>query len=188
MIRLNIDLNNPSSYIKSERQLLNMLRTLEIGIDNAVDNAMREIASLARIELLKQLTLYGLGDSTFVERTNINFFPNGFELRVDSDHAVFVEFGTGVVGQSSPFKGDTKEVSSHGTWVYATNGKEGWWYPSEEEVSEYSVYDESKGIYFNFTRGQESRPFTYNTYLYTMRIAPKVLKKHLDRIESKVAI
>ncbi len=72
-----------------------------------------------------------------------------------TDHAMFVEFGTGTVGQSSPYKG---KLPDGVTWQYAsgktirqlTDGRYGWFYPGDN------------GNWY-FTEGMPSRPFMYNT-------------------------
>lgn len=73
----------------------------------------------------------------------------------DSEHAIFVELGTGTVGKKSPYKGKLPDGI---TWEYATgktihritDGRYGWFYPGEN------------GKWY-FTEGMQSRPFMYNT-------------------------
>jgi hypothetical protein len=79
-------------------------------------------------------------------------------VKVTNDHAAFVEFGTGVVGQNNPHKNG--EYLSKAAWQYATgpkifttqNGKVGWIYPTDDGG-------------FRFTEGMKSRPFMYETAL-----------------------
>jgi hypothetical protein len=79
-------------------------------------------------------------------------------VKVTSDHAAFVEFGTGVVGQNNPHKNG--EYLSKAAWSYATgtkifttqDGRVGWIYPTDDGG-------------FRFTEGMESRPFMYETAL-----------------------
>lgn len=65
----------------------------------------------------------------------------------DSDHAAFVEFGTGVMGQTNP------AVDAPEGWTYDVNehGDKGWYY-----------WDESAGK-VRWTKGMPSRPFMYET-------------------------
>lgn len=73
----------------------------------------------------------------------------------DSSHAVFVEFGTGVIGKAQPYKGTLPEGV---TWEYASgktirqlaDGRYGWFYKGKD------------GNWY-FTEGMPSRPFMYNT-------------------------
>ena len=76
------------------------------------------------------------------------FFPssNVGIIRAGATYAVYVEFGTGVVGKGSPHpdpQGYQYDKNNHGDigWLY---------------------YDERKGIY-RWTKGFRSRPFMYNT-------------------------
>lgn len=82
---------------------------------------------------------------------------NCYAVLIVGDCAMYVEFGTGPVGMSNPYPGD-----SHG-WKYnvgknikeySFNGAkiEGWFYP-----------DGSGG--YRFTRGMPSRPFMYESAL-----------------------
>ena len=72
-----------------------------------------------------------------------------------TDHAMFVEFGTGVIGKAQPYKGTLPEGV---TWEYASgktirqlaDGRYGW------------LYKGKAGIWY-FTEGMPSRPFMYNT-------------------------
>ena len=77
-------------------------------------------------------------------------------VRVTSNHAAFVEFGTGVVGQANPHRNG--EYLSKAAWAYATgpkifttkDGKVGWIYPTDDGG-------------FRFTEGMKSRPFMFET-------------------------
>lgn len=74
---------------------------------------------------------------------------------VDSKHAAFVEFGTGVIGKANPYKGTLPEGVD---WQYASgktirqlaDGRYGWFYKGKD------------GNWY-FTEGMPSRPFMYNT-------------------------
>ena len=73
----------------------------------------------------------------------------------DSSHAIFVEFGTGVIGKANPYKGTLPEGVD---WQYASgktirqlaDGRYGWFYPGKD------------GQWY-FTEGMPSRAFMYNT-------------------------
>ena len=67
-------------------------------------------------------------------------------IKAGAYYAAYVEFGTGVVGKSSP------HPNPQG-WQYDVNnhGDEGWVY-----------YDDENGT-FRWTKGFKSRPFMYNT-------------------------
>lgn len=67
-------------------------------------------------------------------------------IRAGAPYAVYVEFGTGVVGQGSPHPAPAG-------WRYDVNnhGEAGWWYFNDRDQK------------WHWTKGIESRPFMYNT-------------------------
>lgn len=73
----------------------------------------------------------------------------------NSEHAAFVEFGTGVIGKANPYKGTLPEGVD---WQYASgktirqlaDGRYGWFYQGKD------------GNWY-FTEGMPSRPFMYST-------------------------
>ena len=79
-------------------------------------------------------------------------------VRVESQYAVFVEFGTGVVGSASPHP----DVAILG-WHYDVNGHGalGWWYPSEATDLNPTKHQNQSGKWFAWTKGMPSRPFMY---------------------------
>ena len=126
-------------------------------------NAYRDEVIRKCNELIRQLTEYGyefakfevlrlgsfdtgnLADSIegfFDEQSRVGF------VKADCWYAVYVEYGTGVVGagQAHPAAG------THG-WVYDINhhGESGW------------VYWSGRDGQFHWTKGQPSHPFMYNT-------------------------
>lgn len=91
-----------------------------------------------------------------------------FAVVADSDHAAFVEFGTGIIGQESPYPYKLPEGVS---WKYASgktirqlaDGRYGWFYPKDGQ--------------WYFTEGMPSRPFMYNTSMELMQEIVKVAKE-----------
>ncbi len=79
-------------------------------------------------------------------------------VKADTPYAVYVEFGTGIVGAESPHpdKGSyVYDVNKHGEkgWVYHKNGR------------------------FYRTKGQPSRPFMYFTARELEQIIPEIARK-----------
>lgn len=92
-----------------------------------------------------------------------------FCVVADSDHAVFVEFGTGVVGQKNPYpyplpKGVSWEYASGKTIRQLSDGRYGWFYKGDN------------GQWY-FTEGMESRPFMYETSLELEKKVVSVAKR-----------
>ena len=114
-------------------------------------------ADIARVKIVSLGAFYSGELLSGVDGYYSPILNAGF-VKVTSDHAAFVEFGTGVVGQQSPHKNG--EYLSKASWGYATgqkifttqNGKVGWIYPTDDGG-------------FRFTEGMKSRPFMYETAL-----------------------
>lgn len=81
-------------------------------------------------------------------------------------YAVYVEFGTGVVGKGSPHP-----IASEKNWKYDVNehGEMGWVF-----------LDERDGTY-HWTQGFASRPFMYNTARQLETIIPRIAKEVFSR-------
>lgn len=117
--------------------------------ENGVEIARAELAGLDAVfkgELMESISAEYQGS-----------IPGGgiWAVVAGSDHALFVEFGTGMVGKESPYKGNfPKDVD----WKYASgktirqisDGRYGWFYKDDN------------GEWW-FTEGMPSRPFMYNT-------------------------
>ena len=86
-----------------------------------------------------------------------------------TDHAMFVEFGTGIVGKQSPYPGEFQDGVS---WEYASgktirqlaDGRYGWFYKDDD------------GQWW-FTEGMPSRPFMYYTSIQLRDIVVKTAKE-----------
>lgn len=83
-------------------------------------------------------------------------------IRVNAEYGMFVEFGTGIVGK----KGKHHPAESVFGWEYDVNnhGEIGWSFPTDD------------GSYRR-TRGQESRPFMYETALKLRDEFPIIVKE-----------
>jgi len=100
----------------------------------------------------------------------------------NSDHAAFVEFGTGPVGAESGGNGSDVQVSySLGPFKV----KRGTGRPGEvvESWGDYWVYCDEKGNFFA-TRGQPAKPFMYPAAKEVEKQAQKIMT---DAIKSYIA-
>lgn len=87
-----------------------------------------------------------------------------FYLVVDSEHALFVEFGTGQLGEEAPYP---YPLPNGVAWNYNTGktifeisaGQYGWFYPKDGQ--------------WYFTQGMPSRPFMYETSLELQELVVK---------------
>ena len=85
-------------------------------------------------------------------------------IRAGAPYAIYVEFGTGVVGAGSPHPAPTG-------WRYDVNnhGEKGWWYFNERDQK------------WHWTKGIESRPFMYNTVQILERESIRIAKEIFRR-------
>ena len=114
-------------------------------VDEGVEiakNQLRELGAVYTGDLEASITGY------FDEETGVGI------IKTDSPYAICVEFGTGIVGEGSP------HPAPEG-WEYDINGhgEKGWWYFNERDQK------------WHWTKGIESRPFMYNTFLELQRLA-----------------
>jgi hypothetical protein len=161
------------------------------SVENAIKqlNAYRKEVETKTSELAQQLTFLG-ADIARIKIVELGAYHSGELLSgvggyfspmlnagfitVTSDHVAFVEFGTGVKGQTSPhINGEYLSIAS---WGYVTgskifttqDGRVGWIYPTDDGG-------------FKFTEGMPSRPFMYETALelerQCMRVAKEVFAK-----------
>jgi hypothetical protein len=85
-------------------------------------------------------------------------------IKTDVPYAVYVEFGTGVVGAGSPHPAPAG-------WRYDVNnhGEAGWWYFNDRDQK------------WHWTKGIESRPFMYNTLQILERESARIAKEVFKR-------
>lgn len=89
-----------------------------------------------------------------------------FCVVADSEHALYVELGTGMVGAENPYPGKIPVVYAQGKYIKKTeDGRYYWFYQKEE------------GGQWYYTEGMPSRPFMYNTSLDLAKIASKIAKE-----------
>lgn len=153
-----------------KKQLLNYKKDLQLKVEllaktlaeNGVAIARANVARLDAIftgELLSSIKAQ-YGGST--KGTAI------FYIVADSEHAAFVEFGTGQLGQEGgypyPFpEGVNWEYNTGETIFEISPGQYGWFYPGDD------------GQWY-FTQGMPSRPFMYETSLELMNDVVKIAK------------
>lgn len=157
MTTIVVNLNEDGGIRKAIRELKQYRKSIETKTSLLVQRLTDYGAEVARVKIVG-LGAYYSGE--LLSGVDGYFSPSlntGF-VRVSSDHAAFVEFGTGIVGQNNPHKNG--EYLSKAAWQYASgskifttqDGRVGWIYPTDDGG-------------FRFTEGMESRPFMYETAL-----------------------
>lgn len=87
--------------------------------------------------------------------------PVGF-IRINAEYGMFVEFGTGIVGKNNA----KHPAHSAFDWEHDVHdhGDLGWWYPGDDGKA-------------HWTKGQPSRPFTYEAAEQLKAEFPKIVKE-----------
>ena len=156
--QLKRELLNYKDNILQQRVDLLAMRLAEKGVDIAQINVAK-LGAVFTGELISSIhTQYG--GST--KGTAI------FYVVADSSHAVFVEFGTGQIGQEAPYPypfppGIDWEYNTGKTIREIAPGEYGWFYPKDGQ--------------WYFTQGMPARPFMMETALELMMLVEKTAKE-----------
>lgn len=157
MRNIPVNVFDPASVAKAIKMLHSYRQEVEQKTVMLAQRLTDLGADIARIKIVEMGAVY---TGELLSGVNGYYSPtlNAGFIRVSSDHAAFVEFGTGIVGQQNPHKNG--EYLALASWGYATgskifttqDGKVGWIYPTDDGG-------------FRFTEGMGSRPFMYETAL-----------------------
>lgn len=142
---------------KSIQNAINELKKYQRDLQRKTELVAQELAELgvqySRLHL-EDLDAVFTGELMSSIRPVKEYSGNGvavFAVVADSEHAMFVFFGTGVIGKASPYNGKLPDGL---TWEYAVgktirqlaDGRYGWFYPGNDGR-------------WRFTQGMPSRPF-----------------------------
>lgn len=150
-------------------------------LNDAVYAGIKEIEQKVYSKLIENMEIYKIDSQRILASTRVYNINKHLFIDVNTTHAIFLEYGTGIMGKQNPHP-----KPSRNNWIYDTGGKgySGWWYPTTKDaISRYphqitSVID---GQLYAFTRGQPSRPFVYKTWLYATKIVTPIIRKHIRR-------
>ena len=149
---IDIDLTR-SSIDRAIREIETIKQQLVDGINSLMRTLTEEGEEIAKMQIVSM----GAVDSGELERSIHGYFDPQTRIgyvTAGAIHAVFVEFGTGIVGESEPHP-----VAGEAGWAYDVNdhGNDGWVYRKGND----GVFSGNGGYYW--TRGYVARPFMYNT-------------------------
>lgn len=157
------------------------------AIETGIRKGFKELEKLTVDKLMENLMLEGLGSSKIVGSLKVVSDDNGFSISLDGGYAVYLEFGTGIVGQGSSH-------TQHGEfgWVYDSkgHGHSGWWYPSSPNDPNPTAYmNIETGEWWAWTKGQKSKPFMYKTWKWakdnSARIVNESIGKELEKLQRR---
>lgn len=152
-IELDLTVESINRAIREIQDFRNELREKCLEL---VEALMMEGVEIARMQVASMDAVY---TGELEQSIQGVFFPTercGFVM-ADTPYAVYVEYGTGIVGESAP------HPEAQGNWNYDVNhhGIQGW------------VYRNGNDGQFHWTMGYVSRPFMYNTLRWLEEAAPE---------------
>lgn len=160
---------DPNSIADAIQELNQYKKDIEIKAGQLVQRLVDLGANVTRVKIVEMGAYYS---GELLSGVGGYYSPtlNAGWVKVTNDHAAFVEFGTGVVGQSNPHRNG--EYLSKASWAYATgrtifttkDGRVGWFYPTDNGE-------------YRFTEGMRSRPFMYETALELQREFPRIARE-----------
>lgn len=156
---------------KLQKELLNYKNnTLQQKVNLLAERLADKGVDIARANVVKLDAVFTseLLNSIHARKVSSGKSTAIFYVVTDSDHAAFVEFGTGQMGQEMPYpyplpEGVTWDYNTGKTIFEVSPGQYGWFY-------------ERDGQWY-FTQGMPSRPFMYET---TMELYEMVVQTARD--------
>lgn len=154
--KLQRDIDNYKNSLTYKCQIF-VQRLAEIGVE------------IARIQIMELDAVFNSELLQSIHSENGGAVKNGavYFVVADSEHAIFVEIGTGIIGAQHPYPGNLPEYTKYaqGKTIHHTkDGKYGWF------------YQDANGDWY-FTEGMPSRPFMYNTTLELLARVPVIAKE-----------
>src|SRR5690554_1138589 len=162
---------------KEINQAIKELDAVKRNVNQKAKDLVRKLTDrgveIAKVKIQEMDAVYlgellGSIEGYFSESSGIGIIHTG-----NAWHAIFVEFGTGIVGENNPHPLATE----HG-WDYDVNnhGEKGWFYPTDDPNLAVTTTDD--GQMLGWTRGMAHRPFMYETQ--------KQLEEECERIAKEV--
>lgn len=163
---INIDMNDLVSGNIDRK-----LKIIQTAIDIGSKNGIKKCEEMIIQKLLETMESYELGGSNLSGTIQSTVKPTSLSIRMGSEYFMFVEYGTGVVGMDNKHP-----LPDRVGWVYdeKERGQGGWWYPSSIDDPNPTAYRGETG-WWAWTKGQASRPFMYETWLWAMEHTPKII-------------
>ena len=140
----------------------NCKRLVSRLIEKGVQNVQYIILNMTYLDTGELLSGLDRGASIAVSNTGNGSYV-GY-VRINSQYAVYVEFGTGVIGTSNPHDKASEFGYSYGSYI------NGWWYPTDESDPNPTKKEGKDGGLIAHTQGQAAKSFMYDTAIYLGKI------------------
>lgn len=168
---ININLFDTKSIQAAVKALKDYENSLEYKCRLLAEKLAEKGVEIARVQIadLDAIFKRELLESIHAEYVESTKGGGVWAVVAGTDHAAFVEFGTGIVGKQSPYPYPLPEEVE---WQYASgktirqlaDGRYGWFYPADD------------GKWY-FTEGMPSRPFMYLTAIELRDIVLQTAKE-----------
>lgn len=168
---INMNCLSQSSIQDAIKQLKNYQNSLTYKCQMVAEKLSEKGVQIARVQVAGLDAIFTSELISSIHSEYIGSQKGGgiWAVVVGTDHAMFVEFGTGIVGKQSPYPG---RLPDGVTWNYASgktirqlaDGRYGWFYQDDD------------GQWW-FTEGMPSRPFMYYTSLELKKLVVKTVKE-----------
>ena len=164
LILKNISMTFDSVSIKNAIEEIHELRD---NLSNALSELARFITEEKGVEFAKmQIVQFPAVDTGELLNSIAGTYDrekHSGKIYSGAYYAVYVEFGTGIIGDSNPHP----EAKVNG-WEYDINGhkENGWFYPEKDGPESNAWSPEGRkaaGVKLKWTMGMPARPFMYNT-------------------------
>ena len=154
---------DPESIANAITELQMYKEEIERRVQILVETLTDRGADIARAKVVEMEAVFSgelldsIGSVLYTSGSN----PVGF-IRVNAEYGMFVEFGTGIVGE----EGEKHPAHSAFDWEHDVHehGYSGWWYPGRDGKA-------------HWTKGQESRPFMYETAQQLIAEFPQIVQE-----------
>ena len=156
-----------SSVVKAKEKLIQKQKRVKDETPKAV-----EALTKAGFEYMRSIAPHSTGNLADSITWEYDSSKNIGKIHVGAKYAIFVEYGTGIVGAShphpEPIPGWTYDVNNH--------GEAGWWYPTDASDTNPTKKQTASGGWVAHTKGQPAHAFVYQTKEYIKQIAGDELK------------
>ena len=160
----------PASIGRAIREVRRIQEELRRTMAELVQILMREGIEVARMQIVS----LGAFDTGELEGSIAGYYVPAWRtgwIYAGAPYAVFVEYGTGIVGANAPHPG--LDDNDWNTPIVTANGKTYAGYDSQGHDWDGWVYRSDKDGKFHWTAGYVSRPFMYNTLRWLEEAAPE---------------
>lgn len=144
------------------------------AVERGIYNGMKRFSKMLTAKLKENAINEGLGDTELMYNFETRFNGSTIELIINSEYAIYVEMGTGIVGEINPHP-DPKKYDISWEYDVEGHGDDGWKY----------LDDKNK---LRWTKGQPSRPYIYQTYKWAESSISNVIRKDIKDEIKKLGV